>query len=71
MRVVVEDEHSESVYVASGVPQDTVLGPLLFLCKWPAGMDGHLKLQQDLASWKSGLKIGKWDLTLKSVKSWA
>ena len=28
----VEDEQSKSVTVESGVPQDTVLGPLMFLC---------------------------------------
>ena len=32
MQVVVEGEKSKSVIVESGVPQDTVLGPLMFLC---------------------------------------
>ena len=32
MNVVVEGEHSDSENLESGVPQGTVLGPLMFLC---------------------------------------
>ena len=32
MNIVVEGEHSKSTHVESGVPQGTVLGPLISLC---------------------------------------
>ena len=32
MQVVVEDETSNKMTIDSGVPQETVLGPILFLC---------------------------------------
>ena len=50
MRVVVEGEHSKSVNVESGVPQETVVGPLLFLCHindLPDSVTSNLRLFAD------------------------
>ena len=41
MQVVVDDEESEAVSVDSGVPQGTVLEPLLFLCHINDLPDAH------------------------------
>ena len=50
MRVVVEGEHSDNAHVDSGVPQSTVLGPLLFLCHindLPECVKSHVRLFAD------------------------
>ena len=50
MSVIVEGERSRQVDVDSGVPQGTVLGPLLFLCHindLPDRVKSHIRLFAD------------------------
>ena len=78
MRVAVEDEFSDSVTVDSGVPQGSVLGPLLFLChinNLPECVKSHVRLFADdyllnrtVRSQSDHLTLQK---DLESLEKWA
>ncbi len=78
MRTVVEGEMSDYVYVDSGVPQGTVLGPLLFLCNindLPSSVTSQVRLFADdcllyrpIRSFKDHLKLQN---DLHHLESWA
>ena len=78
MKAVVDGEESEEVYIESGVPQGTVLGPLLFLCHindLPATVKSQVRLFADdcllyrtIRSFKDHLQL---QADLESLQKWA
>ena len=78
MRVVVDGEHSEEAPVLSGVPQGTVLGPLLFLCHindLPDSVSSTVRLFADdclmyrnISNFNDHIKLQE---DLNSLETWA
>ena len=78
MRVQIEGEHSNYATVESGVPQGTVLGPILFLCHindLPDAVNSSVRLFADdcllYREIKSQKDHNKLQEDLKSLEKWA
>jgi hypothetical protein len=78
MRVVVEGHNSSDVHVASGVPQGTVLGPLMFLCHitdLPESVSSQVRLFADDCLLYRPIKTHKDHITLQNdlnnLEKWA
>ena len=78
-RVILNGQHSKWAYIEAGVPQSSILGPLLFLIytnDWPDNLISNSKLFADDASLFSvindkHLSANKLNQDLNRINNWA